>query len=119
MKTVAGKELLFHDPEALQKSAAGRNCVSSPDKELMPPPPTPQQLVTSIRKGASEYKTTEPYQPERKKLKGALLGIASVYGSDDSSDDEGSLGSPSSKISTSDSNSSRSYASTHVNKPLM
>lgn len=116
---VVGKEHLkyFLDPEALQKSAMGRNRACSPDKELMPPPPTPQHLVASVRKGAPEV--CKPPEPERKKLKGALLGIASVYGSDDSSDDEGSSGSPSSKISTSDSNSSRSYASAHVNKPLM
>ncbi|GFS58317.1 KH homology domain-containing protein 4, partial [Trichonephila inaurata madagascariensis] len=60
------------------------------DRELMPPPPTNLTSNPSTdekEKGENET-SAEDNGPLRKRLKGALGGIASIYGSDDSDEDE-------------------------------
>ncbi|GFS55960.1 uncharacterized protein NPIL_609801 [Nephila pilipes] len=60
------------------------------DRELMPPPPTnlTSSLSTNDREKEESETSAEDDGPLKKRLKGALGGIASIYGSDDSDEDE-------------------------------
>ncbi|XP_076304881.1 uncharacterized protein LOC143222344 isoform X3 [Tachypleus tridentatus] len=81
--------------------------VQEKDRELMPPPPP-----IPGKKGCPVEDKTRPRggleEPEKKRLKGALKGIAAVYGSDESDEDSSPAGSPTNWPPSPESGSTRS-----------
>ncbi|XP_071037991.1 KH homology domain-containing protein 4 [Parasteatoda tepidariorum] len=78
-----------HPTELQSREEAGRHPSEVPlkDRELMPPPlsmpATSPPHHSIVRKNVPNDEG-----PQKKKLKGALVGLASMYGSDDSDDNE-------------------------------
>ncbi|XP_022257554.1 SH3 domain-containing protein C23A1.17-like isoform X3 [Limulus polyphemus] len=89
------------------ETVSPQEAVQEKDRELMPPPPPiPGKKGCQVEDKTRQKGGLE--EPERKRLKGALKGIAAVYGSDESDEDNSPAGSPTNWPPSPESGSTRS-----------